>query len=86
MSKHTPGPWAIDMVGDSSYISGANHSWIVKMMPCRPTIGHDARLIASAPELLEALQACLDYGSMTGDEWVTDKAIAAIAKANGGEA
>ncbi|MDB5887052.1 MAG: hypothetical protein JWR74_3223 [Polaromonas sp.] len=41
------------------------------------------RIRAAAPELLVALQACLSYGSMTGDEWVTDKAYAAIAKATG---
>lgn len=43
----------------------------------------NARLIAAAPELLEALNACIDYGAMTGDEWVTSKARAAIAKATG---
>lgn len=41
----------------------------------------DAHLIAAAPDLLEALEACIDYGAMTGDDWVMDKARAAIAKA-----
>jgi len=35
-------------------------------------------LAVSASELLEALQACLDYGVMTGDEWVEAKARATI--------
>lgn len=32
-------------------------------------------------DLLEALQACLDHGCMTGAEWVEEKARAAIARA-----
>ena len=32
-------------------------------------------------ELLEALKSCLDHGSMTGADWVEEKAIAAIARA-----
>lgn len=40
-------------------------------------------LLADRDELLVALQACVDYGSMTGDESITDNAIAAIAKARG---
>lgn len=43
----------------------------------------NAILIAAAPDLLEALQAALDYGSMTGASWIEDKALAAIAKATG---
>lgn len=41
----------------------------------------DESINITARELLEALQSCVDYGSMTGDEWVMDKARAAIAKA-----
>ena len=41
----------------------------------------NAKLIAAAPDLLEALQAVIDYGSMTGADWVTEQALAAIAKA-----
>jgi hypothetical protein len=43
----------------------------------------DARLIAAAPDLLEALRAAIDYGAMTGDDWVAEKVAAAIAKAEG---
>jgi len=43
----------------------------------------NARLIAAAPDLYEALQACIDYGSMTGAEWVVEKARASLAKARG---
>ncbi|HBP5437341.1 TPA: hypothetical protein L6B65_30735 [Pseudomonas aeruginosa] len=41
----------------------------------------NAKLIAAAPDLFEALQAVIDYGSMTGADWVTEQALAAIAKA-----
>lgn len=41
----------------------------------------NAKLIAAAPDLLEALQAVIDYGSMTGADWVTEQALSAIAKA-----
>jgi len=43
----------------------------------------NVRLMAASKDLLEALQACIDYGSMTGAEWVPEKARAAIAKALG---
>lgn len=41
----------------------------------------NAALIATAPELLEALQACLDDGFLAGD--VFNRAVTAIAKARG---
>ena len=39
---------------------------------------HIAQQDATIARMLEALEACIDYGSMTGDEWVTDKARAAL--------
>lgn len=32
-------------------------------------------------ELRDALKSCIEYGAMTGADWVTDKARAALAKA-----
>ena len=43
----------------------------------------NARLIAAAPELLEALQELSLYVSHNGDMWVRNKALQAIAKATG---
>ena len=43
----------------------------------------NARLFAASKKMLEALKACLDYGAMTGAEWVTKNARAAIAAATG---
>lgn len=43
----------------------------------------DARLITAAPDLLEALEACIDYGVITGAEWVIEKAQHALIKARG---
>ena len=43
----------------------------------------NARLFAASKKMLEALKACLDYGAMTGAEWVTENARAAIASATG---
>lgn len=94
MSAHTPGPW----IAENNDGYGALTIWS-KMTPTgggtpgpmiATVVGDNAEadangcLMAAAPDLLAALQACLDYGSMTGDEWVVDRAIAAIAKATGG--
>jgi hypothetical protein len=86
--KHTPGPWSfyeskhdgcIEIFRDGNEVEGS------------PTIGSallpsDARLIASAPELLEALQQVLsasdDGGDMNDIDWRGIRA--AIAKATGG--
>ena len=91
MSKHTPGPWNL-------YPNNAS-DWVVrKMFPngqesheiARCQSGMDnARLIAAAPDLLEALQAMLEQFTKTPstlkDSEARCKAHAAIAKAMGEE-
>ena len=82
MIKHTPGPWKTNYK-DLALVQAENGAPIAR---CDKLFGvaniqANARLIAAAPDLLEALQSCLDYGSMTGDEWVKEKAISAIKKA-----
>lgn len=86
MDKFTPGPWIIGTPPPNGELTIGNQAG---MMVAVATTGFscptaaNASLIAAAPDLLEALETCIDYGSMTGGEWVSDKARAAIAKARG---
>ena len=99
-AKHTPGPWLIE--GRTIY-SLMHHGWNrgVEVLKNRfwASCYHDrsvtdeeaeanARLIAAAPELLEALQMFLDdYESSEGDAQSCARvARAAIAKATGEQA
>lgn len=105
-AKHTPGPWHLEEMGYNSssyYIRGSSESGdrltigkgAVAHIP-RSTVNPmeaNARLIAAAPELLEALKAMLE--AEYAHEWedysseeltVLEKAHAAIAKAEGGAA
>lgn len=97
MSKHTSGPWTVDP-GQGDYmgaILGASGVPVCTFGYCTtyypvegdPPTDADARLIASAPDLLEALQQCIDFLPDRGLPGIAkDKARAAIAKATGGEA
>ena len=102
-TKHTPGPWSIDL----EWHSDEHPEWRSVIGPIADDYsrmmvsGHigeaNARLIAAAPELLEALKAldCSDIlgiaescsSGMPNFEFVRDRinaARAAIAKAMGG--
>lgn len=96
MSKHTPGPWrywacrvdSMDNPPMYDYAQFANLKEHVFRAPLRYLREEDARLIAAAPDLLEALKELL--GCPSGDYDTTDdyanarkKAEAAIAKAEG---
>jgi TPP-dependent trihydroxycyclohexane-1,2-dione (THcHDO) dehydratase len=103
MSKHTPGPWTVaadpDSENDVYYavfaedeISDARFEddFIAVTNLNHANNEANARLIASAPELLEALRTALkgwevefEYLAKRTPEWVT-QARAAIAKATGG--
>jgi hypothetical protein len=75
MSTHTPGPWQV--VGSNVY--GNN------LRALLPMNAADARLIAAAPEMLEALEladAMLSGANMNASV-VERKVRAAIAKARG---
>lgn len=92
MSGHTPGPWRVNG------IDGALEGW--KVTDTGPTQDHDgdgaseyvatvydegnARLIAAAPELLEALKSILEITDRNHVVW--DRARAAIDAAEGREA
>lgn len=98
-AKHTPGPWWVDDFGNGDVRVGADpvkgmpppfvdgRTFICKMYQ-KDERGIDAKanaqLIASAPELLEALQCIMeDIDSEFGTNYDYKKARAAIAKATG---
>ena len=100
--KHTPGPWKFDpeddsIVGHDVHISIATIDHFdeggEKGFNFGPISSANARLIAAAPELLEALQAldeayCRAATSLSHQERAEDRrrliaARAAIAKATG---
>ncbi len=90
MSAHTPGPWRY-MSGTHSLYDGDGRAVALVYGPRGIDCSRrdaNARIIAAAPELLEALKEMLSawdedpaYGAASAD-----KARAAIAKATGGEA
>lgn len=92
MSKHTPGPWTNDVMVSltETHEAGLNIGFLNTVNPQRRAEAQaNARLIAAAPELLEALQAITDLydtdeGCRSTPEYIA--ARAAIAKATGGEA
>lgn len=92
---HTPGPWSLSDE-DSPLLSGADGGYIAQVFSrtgcengsLRPNYAEDARLIAAAPDLLEALQLAfrhLNGGSDSLTPMEHDRAFklarAAIAKA-----
>ena len=85
-TAHTPGPWTISGASTIKTLGG-NKTYIASIAKNdRPA---NARLIAAAPDLLEALKALQRQalqGNARGDEWM-DEALeltrAAIAKAEG---
>lgn len=102
MSKHTAGPWRIDRNNcHAGQIAVIHHClnndyveiWSTNWPDKEETQEANAALIASAPELLEALDYLLEmtvdqdlkYGiELTeGEEDARQKALAAIAKARG---
>lgn len=97
---HTPGPWSVEQYGDGdSLVIHAGGEWRICFMAtpgdspgAMRRIEANARLIAAAPALLEALQAQEDQQrrgilNMTDAEVerVTTLRRAALAQATGGE-
>lgn len=90
--KHTPGPWSIRESSTHVSVIGANGEALFHDCKSIPLVLEDARLIAAAPELLEALDGMLQiYGG--NKDWnglkssteldCIEQARAAIAKATG---
>jgi hypothetical protein len=97
MSKHTPGPWFVVNIGaddepmmsvKAARIAGQEprHEVAICATGDSPQEMEDAnaRLIAAAPELLEALEMLMDEAT-TDQNLAAIKALAAIAKARGEE-
>ena len=84
-AKHTPGPWVVK--ADEEIVYGTSHEGehIVVVYELN-TNEADARLIAAAPDLLEALQRCVDHLEYTelGRQAFT-AAKAAIDRATGAD-
>ena len=91
MSKHTPGPWIVDALRYGYDISAPEARCLIttssdpKMVWGAIGREADARLIAAAPELLEALESLLAQVEQYGHKPECDAARAAIAKAKGEE-
>ncbi|HCR1638161.1 TPA: hypothetical protein ONA83_003578 [Pseudomonas aeruginosa] len=92
MMKHTPGPWFIN--GHERYTkyveARIGGGWVQEVAACGPTENPEqqeanARLCAAAPELLEALEACVARitNEVADAEFLdeVEQARAAIAKA-----
>lgn len=97
MATHTPGPWrwlnAITLISDKGRKHAVltsddvlqttdEHGLLVKLTPSHP----NARLMAAAPDLLEALKglvAAVDAADPAGEWDARGVALAAIAKAEG---
>lgn len=93
MTKHTLGPWKLELGRDGAPrgLRGpaeVEHRNIVNWngfsSPTKRASMANARLIAAAPELLEALESFPGFlcGTESGDAWI-DQMRAAIAKARG---
>ena len=90
MSKHTPGPWFVPApTYRTLYVEARiGNMMLQEVASCGPTAdpaqqAANARLIAAAPELLEALKVLVENGGI-GPEQMFHDARAAIAKATGG--
>lgn len=92
-SKHTPGPWVVtphpdthvDVFGVGEIMDDKEMQYALSHTFCYQNAEANARLIAAAPELLEALVIARDYAAYAqaepGDLALID---AVISKATGG--
>ena len=72
-SKHTPGPWIAfsDEIDDhTNIVSIADRTRLVLVLPRRLKSEPDVRLIAAAPDLLEALELILELRGKELGEWM----------------
>lgn len=84
MSKHTPGPWVLD--GEAWVVTVATKRYITCEGRNAEEAEANARLIAAAPEMLEALQEAyrvLSLRNLDCDVKALTIARAALTKAEG---
>ena len=88
MSEHSPAPWSIRQSATHVTVVTASGDAIFHDDKRIPGVMADARLIAAAPELLEALTGIIDLYDGRNHEGfaIVSNARAAIAKATGSEA
>lgn len=92
MAEHTPGPWKAEY----DLVEGPDGAYVAKAIIGVPREEYlaNARLIAAAPDLLEALENVLDEVRFEGEtgvvvvradkaNWALRAAVRAIAKARG---
>lgn len=73
-NKHTPGPWSVN---------GGDDVWIGNRICIYVGDENDARLIAAAPDLLDALIDAIEYLKNHLPDDMLAPHLAAIAKATG---
>lgn len=90
MTKHTPSPWNCETYDGGSFdvcSSATDHYYVIVSRSRHATRGDEqhanARLIASAPELLEALVAVSELPGFEPSEPYGQLVVSAIAKATG---
>lgn len=86
MSAHTPGPWQVEARRGETLICRSDSAVLARLAAAKEWRAN-ARLIAAAPELLEALEDCAERLAIhmrhTEDLMAHMRAHKAIAKARG---
>lgn len=81
MSGHTPGPWhlvgSLPGIRHKVHFDEYGHGWSIAHVCNGDCAEENARLIAAAPELLEALIELAEAGE---DAWGADRPCVRIAK------
>ena len=86
MNKHAPGPWKTTHSEVSGYRVSDSTGWGVAVVLKDVTDEANARLIAAAPQMLEALELAADYvKEVQGDESTDYKQVIAAIRAAKGE-
>ena len=96
MADFTPGPWKLKPDLRGAPIVQTNEREIAKVLYHLGSedreVGHNARLIAAAPEMYKAIKTAISYLNsfrdkwQEGEEWLYRDLKRAIAKAEGKEA